>query len=191
LTEKRSGAAAARRCGTTILVVAVVSLVSSRASAEKTLADVDGWQVYSDGRAGGFVSWAYGDGYPQTTYGVDVNGNPVPLQNPIGGGFRAVSQQGLNMDPTLNIPPGTVIPDQGTINIRRFRSGFVSNVFGFGVRGPLTAYTTVSAYVQIWAFIENDGRQKNLPNIPDARQGYAKLEGPWGSVTAGRVRGLF
>ena len=45
--------------------------------------------------------------------------------------------------------------------------------------------------MQFWSFIENDGRQKNLPNHADVRQGWAKLEGPWGSFTAGRVRGLF
>ncbi len=43
--------------------------------------------------------------------------------------------------------------------------------------------------MQFWAYIENDGRQKNLPNQVDARQGYAKLEGPWGAsppVVCGR-----
>jgi hypothetical protein len=64
-------------------------------------------------------------------------------------------------------------------------------VFGFGVRGPLTEWTKLSVYVQFWSYVENDGRQKNLPNQVDARQGWAKLEGPWGALTAGRVRALF
>ena len=45
--------------------VAPSSLVPSRAAAEKVLVNVDGWQVFTDGRAGGFASYAYGDGYPQ------------------------------------------------------------------------------------------------------------------------------
>src|SRR5262249_45345600 len=48
-----------------------------------------------------------------------------------------------------------------------------------------------TAYTQIWMFVENNGRQKNLPNYPDFRQGYLKLEGPWGSLSAGRMRALF
>lgn len=193
MTQTGSGATSTLRWIACVASVAAFSLISRRASAEKVLANVDGWQIFSDGRAGGFMSWAYGDGYPQPTYGVDAAGNFVnsPIHTPLGGGFRAISQQGLNMNPALNIPPGTVIPDQGKMNIMRLRSGFIANIFGFGVRGPLTQYTTVSTYVQIWAFTENNGRQKNLPNYPDVRQGYAKLEGPWGSLTAGRMRALF
>jgi hypothetical protein len=47
------------------------------------------------------------------------------------------------------------------------------------------------AYIQVWAFVESEGRQKNRPNYGDFRQGYAKLEGWWGSFLAGRTRALF
>ena len=175
-----------------IVFVVVLSSLARRAAAEKVIANIDGWQVYTDGRVGGFVSWAYGDGYPQPQYGHDAMGNFVsmPVDSPQeGGGFRATSQQGVAADPatTNNVP----IPNQGTINMVRLRSGFITNVFGFGVRGPLIGNTTLTGYIQIWAFVENNGRQKNLPNYPDARQGYLKLEGPWGSFSAGRMRALF
>jgi hypothetical protein len=166
-------------------------LASGRAHAEKVLTNVDGWEVYSDGRAAGFLSFAYGDGYPQPDYGRDAAGNFVttPVDTPQESGFRSISEQQLAIDPALT--GGTPVYTQGKINLWRIRSGFISNVFGFGVRGHLTPTTTLTAYVQFWAFIENNGRQKNLPNYPDARQGYAKLEGPWGAFTAGRTRTLF
>jgi hypothetical protein len=81
--------------------------------------------------------------------------------------------------------------DQGTVNMTRIRSGFLGNQFNFGVRGKVTPWTTVTGYISIWAYIESDARQKNNPNPADIRQGYAKLEGPWGSFLAGRTRTLF
>ncbi len=182
MTEKGSGGTA-RRWAACILLVAAVWFVPRRAAAEKVLADFDGWQVFTDGRAGGFASWTYGDGHPGPVNDVDASGNLVPISQPLEGGFRSVAEQ-QPLDP--NNPNA-----QGTINIVRLRSGFISNVFGFGARGKLTPWTTLSAYVQFWAYIENDGRQKNLPNQVDARQGYARLEGPWGAFTAGRMRALF
>ena len=62
---------------------------------------------------------------------------------------------------------------------------------GIGVRNQLTPWTTVTGYVQMWSFIESIARSKGNPNYPDTRQGYLKLEGPFGSFTAGRTRTLF
>jgi len=73
----------------------------------------------------------------------------------------------------------------------RLRSGFLGNQLGVGVRGQVTPWTTVTAYIQMWAYIESEDRNKSNPNYPDVRQGYAKLEGLWGSFTAGRQRTLF
>ena len=174
-----------RRYVAYVAVVAMALLLPGRAAAEKVLATVDGWQLYSDGRAGGFLSQVNGDGYAQPQYGNDPTGNPVLIASPVGGGFKAVSDQ-HPVDPS-----NLAILNQGTINMTRVRSGFVSNTFGLGARGHLTEYTAVSAYIQIWAFAENNGRQKNLPNIPDVRQGYMKMEGPWGSLIVGRTRALF
>jgi hypothetical protein len=174
------------------LLFGAIVLHPRPAAAEKVLANVGGWEIYTDGRAAGFLSFAYGDGYPQSDYGRDPQGNFVttPVDTPQeGGGFRSVSSQGLVADPSLT--GGVPIANQGTINLWRVRSGFISNVFGFGLRNHLTETTTVTAYLQFWAFVENNGRQKNLPNYPDARQGYAKLEGPWGALTVGRMRTLF
>src|SRR5436190_18840123 len=189
---------ARRRFFYLVLLLAATALPKS-AAAEKVLARIDDWEVYSDGRAGGFASWAYGDGIPVAVYVnnfhcADPNDTAcaaVPLQNVSGGGFTASHQQGLMNDPSLHFAPPQNPSNAGTINLWRIRSGFISNILGFGVRGKLTPYTTLSAYVQFWAFVESEGRQKNVPNYPDARQGYAKLEGPWGAFLAGRTRALF
>lgn len=179
------------RLAAVAFVGAVFFATPKSAVAERVLTTVDGWKVFSDGRASGFLSWTYGDGYPQPIYGTDAAGKFIttPLSSPVGGGFRAVTEQKLAMDP--NVTGGTPVYTQGSINMMRVRSGFISNTFGFGLRNALSERLTVTAYVQFWAFVENNGRQKNLPNIPDARQGFVKLEGPWGFLTAGRTRALF
>ncbi len=92
---------------------------------------------------------------------------------------------------TAETSNATANPNQGTINMTRIRSGFLGNQFNFGVRGKVTPWTTVTGYVSIWAYIESDQRAKGSPNPADVRQGYAKLEGPWGSFLAGRTRTLF
>jgi hypothetical protein len=166
------------------------------AAAEKVLANGDNWEVFSDGRAGGFASWVYGDGNPAsgftTTYeNSSVTGMAVPIRTASGGGFSASREQHPRTDPGLNFDPAAIPPDQGTVNMFRVRSGFVANVFGFGVRTKITPWTTLTAYIQLWAFVESEGRQKNFPNFVDARQGYAQLSGPWGSFLAGRTRALF
>jgi hypothetical protein len=181
LTEKT------RWVARSLFAVALCS-IPNRASAEKTLANIDGWQVFSDGRAGAFVSYAHGNGIPGPTVVFIPDANGVPQPNEIysvqGGGFGSVGTQA----PATN---GMMVYDQGTIDLMRIRSGFVSNQFGFGGRGPVTPYTTASVYVQLWAFVENFDRRKGQPTPPDVRQGWAKLEGPWGSFMAGRVPALF
>jgi hypothetical protein len=185
-------ACAGRQC--LLPFIAFLSTVSlpNVASAEKTLAKGEDWELYTDGRAGGFVSWVHGDGLPADTYVNDFNGNAVPLFSVSGGGFSSSHEQGPIDDPSLNFPPNQQRPpNAGTINMFRVRSGFIDNIIGLGARYKLDASTTVSAYIQLWMFVESEGRQKNRPNFADARQGYAKIEGPWGNLIVGRTRALF
>jgi len=204
LTGKRSRGAVGLRPVAYVLFFAVLSLVSRRAAAEKVVSIADGWQVYTDGRMGGFASYTRGDGYPQQTFDQKIDlatGQPAtdmttgaplltsvhtPLQ---GAGFSGAPMLLHQVDP--NLTPGAQVFDQGTIDTWRMRSGFIGNVLGFGVRGQLTPYTKIITYIQIWSFIENDGRVRSTRSQPDIRQGWAKLEGPWGAFAAGRVRGLF
>jgi hypothetical protein len=168
------------------LAVGATCLSAAPARAEKVLAKGTDWEVYTDGRAGSFVSYVNGDAFPQTKYGLDPNGNQVVLHDIKGGGTPdALAAR----QPANDGIPGDLT--QGTINSMRIRSGFIANTFGFGVRNKIGERTIATSYIQIWAVVESEARQKNRPNLADVRQGYVKLEGPWGYVLAGRSRGLF
>ena len=158
--------------------IMLASAFPRTASAEKIIVKGDDWQVYTDGRVGGFVSYVHGDGFPQNTEGKSPTGDQVDVQKPLGGGWVAADSR-------------STAQGQGTIDSMRIRSGFIGNTLGIGVRGQVTPYTTVTGYVQFWADIQSLSRQKSQPNVVDARQGYAKLEGWWGSFLAGRTRTLF
>ncbi len=167
------------------------SLFLKEAAAEKILAHDGDWTLFSEGRVGGFVSYVRGDGFPKFDYG--YWNNPSTGQSGIGqihdvkgGGMPDVREQ--QPTPFTIQPVGT---SQGTIERTRIRSGMIGNTFAFGVRGPVTPYTTVKGYIQFWAWVENDGETKSNINIADVRQGYVKLEGLWGSLLVGRTRGLY
>jgi hypothetical protein len=188
VTSPRSRACAAHLYPLFLTFVLVTLAVPKSALAEKVLAKGDDWEVYTDGRVGGFLSWVYGQGFPQWTYEATPDPNDptittcTAVRDVMGGGFGAIPEQG---------PPVGCQPDRGTINSMRIRSGFIGNTLGVGARAKLTEWTTVSGYIQLWAYIESEGRQKNVRNYIDVRQGFAKLEGPWGSFLAGRTRALF
>lgn len=176
----------------TLLVCAVAALVAPRtALAEKVLQKGDGWEVYTDGRAAGFVSYARGDGFPQPLNAASPTGALVQVHDVRGGGFDVIAQRQLRTDGVLATDGTPLELTQGTVDTMRVRSGLIGNTLGVGVRGLVTPWTTATAYIQIWAFVESESRQKNRPNYADVRQGYAKLEGPWGMFLAGRTRTLF
>jgi hypothetical protein len=154
------------------------ALFPGSALAEKTLLKTNDWEVYTDGRVGAFLSYARGDGLPQPTR--DAAGNQI--HDVSGGGMNGQAERDL-------LPNGGLT--QGTIERWRVRSGFIGNILGVGVRGAIDEHTKISAYIQIWAYIESEQQRKNKPNPADLRVGYMKLEGPWGSVVAGRQRTLF
>ena len=178
MTSPRALAHVARLYLVSLFFLLTAFAVPKSALAEKVIAKGDDWQVYTDGRVGAFASWVYGQGFPQTL--LDANGNQI--RDVKGGGFGAIPEQSASVNGQ---------PDQGTINSMRIRSGFIGNTFGLGVRGQVTPWTTVMGYIQFWAYVESEGRQKNVRNYADVRQGYAKLEGWWGSLLAGRTRALF
>ena len=183
--SSRSLTPAARLCSATLLSLSLVPALAGSASAEKILLKADGWEVFTDGRVAGFVSQVNGDGDPVGSPGTNVVTYPDGMMvrdTPQGGGWLAATSNG-----NTSANP----PVQGTVNQTRIRSGFLGNQFNFGVRGQITPDTTVTGYISIWAFIESISQSKSSANPADVRQGYAKLEGPWGSFLAGRTRTLF
>lgn len=151
-----------------ILAVGALTGIYGTALAEKVVVKTDDWQVFTDGRVAGFLNYVHGDAAPIAASGETLNGGLWPA--------TAETQ-------TDN--------SRGTINMMRLRSGYLANQLGVGVRNQLTPWTTVTGYIQIWAYVESDVRTKANPNPADVRQGYAKFEGPWGAFTAGRTRTLF
>lgn len=138
----------------------------------------DGGTVfYTEGRVGGFFEAITGQTLPT---GFDQNGN---LLHTIGDGGLLIP--GLN--PTL--PMGAY--GQGTLNVSRVRSGFMSNVLAFGIRRTITPTTTVRGYVSIWADIETENERPYYPLVPDVREGFLKVEGPAGGLLVGRSLTLF
>ena len=162
-----------------VVFALVIGLPSSRtALAEVSIVKSDSWEVYANGRVNAFISYNQGDG------------NPLPLvmgENiPLGGGLNP----GIESVPGPFGPDG-MTPTQGKFQIVRVRSGFVPNVLGFGLRNQLTEKTTLNVYVSFWGLIEPANLRKTDTNPAQMQEGYAKVEGPWGSFLAGRALSLF
>lgn len=153
------------------------------AHAEVTLAKVDNWEFFTQGRINAFFSYGWGDANPLPNQ-VAIPGESIPL----GGGLDTGND---SIPRTIKGPDGMDIQLQGTFKSMRVRSGFVPNVLGFGLRRKLNDQTTLKAYIAIWGTIESLSQRKASPVLADAREGYLKLDGPWGSLTAGRALDLF
>src|SRR5436305_482095 len=119
-TSRARGARTSLFC---LLLFLAVCAFPRRAVAEKVISKVGSWEIFSDGRAGGFVSWVYGDGLPAFTYQNSVDtGNAVVIRTAQGGGFSASREQHPINDPSLHFEdPAHIPPDQGTVNMVRVR----------------------------------------------------------------------
>ena len=105
----RARAHLARTCFPYVAFVIAASSFPRIAAAERVLAKVDDWEIFTDGRAGAFASWAYGDGLPATGYvnnfhcadPNDMACAAVPVYNVSGGGFTVSHEQGTQTDPAV------------------------------------------------------------------------------------------
>ncbi|MEP6652835.1 MAG: porin [Myxococcales bacterium] len=95
--------------------------------------------------------------------------------------------------------PNGVAPWQGiedraagtdNIGMSRIRSGFITNVLGLSLTKQLTPRLKVTGRFAIWAGVSQDRNKSDAPAL-DAREVYIRMEGPWGSVLAGRTLSLF
>ena len=157
------------------------------AAAETLLLRDETWQIFTDGRVGAFASWALGDGLPQPIYRLGPN-NATIFQQVTGGGWSWPSAKQQLSDPAF---PQETIFSQGKVNQLRIRSGYAGLVLGFGLRNQLSPTTRVVGYFQMWAYTETIDQVGDRINSPDVRQGFAEIQGPWGSLRAGRTRPLF
>ncbi len=148
--------------------LAALGVVShaSEARADLTIAKGDKWEVSTNGRVNAFLSYITGDGYPAKNKGQTHN-------IAAGAGLESFQTDANNKLSTL-----------------RVRSGFLGNVLGFSGKLQVSDTTTASTHFEIWNTI-GTARSKAAVNAPDIRQGYAKIEGPWGALLAGRSLALF
>jgi hypothetical protein len=159
-------------------------LVSTSAGAEVTLVEKDGWTFYADGRINAFVSVGVGDGFPKSVAPpkIDVGGVQEDAR-------PTYALYGSDAGWTVKAP--TLESVDGKLLTMRTRSGFLGNIFGFGLKRKLSETTTLKAYIGMWGVVEAAARYKIGLLKSDVRQGYLSIDGPWGGVVAGRNLGLF
>jgi Gram-negative porin len=149
----------------------ILGSLARPALAEVTLIKQPKWELFTDGRVGGFLSYTNGDGFP----------NATATSTPFGGGISTNDANQIDETPPLPQPK---------LRSFRLRSGFLSNIFAFGARTQL-GDTKVTSYIQFWSDIESESRRKYVPAPVDVRQGYVRLEGSWGDLIVGRQGTLF
>ena len=172
-------------CG---LSVSAYLLGTRPAAAELTLVDKDGWTFYTNGRINAFFSQAIGDDFPPPTPNPNVNGaGNAPGHDVVGNGQPFTA--------------GYVTTNQANANNKyieqRVRSGFLATVTGFGIKRKVSETTTANGYVALWGTAQTFARDRtqdmgrSTSKGFDVRAGWLQLEGPWGSVRAGRQDGVF
>jgi hypothetical protein len=169
------------------LALAGAFLLPRAASAEVTLVEKDGWTVFINGRVQAFLNYNQGDGYPEPAVR-DGNNKSVTLR---GGG--SPPSETYHEFPNLPADGTPLTPEQsvGKIQELRIRTGFVGNVLGFGIKKKINDNTEVQAYTAVTTYIDSTTRRKYQGVIPDWRESFLQIKGPWGTVTAGRFLTLF
>ena len=144
----------------------------SLARAEVTLAKLpDNWEVYTSGRMSAFAQVIEGYGVPQP---LDPN--------------HALAQEGIPFD--ADSSDGTSNKSGHGLAFR-VRSGFLPNILTVGIRRQITPNTMVNAQISVWSTIESQGQRTYQKNLPDVREGYVRVQWPFGTVLAGRALSLF
>jgi hypothetical protein len=151
-------------------------LFTHAARAEVTLAEKDGFQLFTEGRINTFASLGFGDEFPLASPNPD-GGPPHSLV-----GETALGAAGQNTDQDNAANKYLAV---------RGRNGFMGTVLGLGMRKKLTATTTAKGFVALWGHAESYNRDRATLADIDVREGYVAFDGPWGTLTAGRALGLF
>src|SRR5581483_7140153 len=152
----------------------MVLCASRMAAAEVTFSSVDGWELYTTGRAGVFLSTSFGDSNPVPPPGVS--------ESIVGGGGLTIEEDAMTANPKGS---------QAKFLNMRLRSGFVPNVFAIGLRRMITQNTMLTVHTALWATIDTEGQRKTEPLLAWVQEWYLKVEGPWGSIVGGRALDLF
>jgi hypothetical protein len=135
---------------------------------EVPLVEWRGWRVTVEGRANLFAVYGWGQQFVQM--------NPADgVQLGEGGGL------GTNQNQTAT---------DGNFRTLRLRNGFVPNVLTVKIARQMSPNLKVGAVLSLWSDIETN-QTVYLEPLTFMQEGYLKLEGPWGTLTAGRQLALF
>jgi len=140
------------------------------------LAEKDGFRLFTEGRINTFASLGFGDDFPAAS----PNPNGGPPHTLVGETALGAAGQNTDQDNAAN-----------KYFAVRGRNGFLGSVLGLGMRKKVTDTTTAKGFVALWGHAESYNRDRANFSDFDVREGYLNLEGPWGSLTAGRALGLF
>lgn len=172
-----------KRLGACLGFILPATTFCRTASAETTLIDKDGWRFSFDGRVAAFLSVGQGDDFPRPS--ADPLTPGVAPTHTVMGGDKVYGA------PDVGWKSSEAADTSNKYLAMRVRSGMIGNVLGFGLSRNLTDTTFVKGYVSIWSTVETEGRDKFAPVVPEAREGYFNVTGPWGSATVGRTFGWF
>ena len=170
------------------LGLVVVMAGASAARAEIAVYENDTWKLSFDGRTAAFYSYEWGDAQPHFSLEtIQQNGGTPPAMagNLVWSSFTDTSDQRSRNVLQTGVANGEVC----SFTTSRVHSGFVGNLLGFTARKKLSQDSAIGR-ISLWWPVETDRYRGYSSMSPDPRESYAKLEGPWGGLLAGRSLAL-
>jgi predicted porin len=152
------------------LGVAVMA-IPTRAEADVTLVEKDGWTFYTNGLVAAHYQMIKGDADPSFSNGV-MTGIP--------------SSGGQILDERVS-------SDQRdkTLTMSNVRSGFIGAQIGFGLNRQINKAVKVESLLAINVAGINSNRGQELSKHADYREAWAQLVTPYGKLKFGRMFGIF
>jgi predicted porin len=146
--------------------VAIALLATAtRARADITIYDNDGWSLYAKGLVASHFQYAFGDGDPVTTHGVLIGGKILP-----GGAQDALDQ---------------------SFKLSRVRSGFIGTQMGWGVRRQISETVRIDSLIAVNLADISSNRNQEANKSVDVREAWASLITPGGTFRFGRMYRIF
>jgi len=160
-----------RRFGFSGLYVATafglaMMVIPTRAGADLTLYDRDGWSVYTKGMVAAHYQLMVGDA------------DPLPKSN-------GVLVGGLFLD------GGARDARDNSLILSRVRSGFIGSQIGFGINRQISENVHVSSLLAVSLNDISSSRGSDPVKGVDFREAWAALETPYGALKFGRMFSIF
>ncbi|HEY2900847.1 MAG TPA: porin [Polyangia bacterium] len=140
---------------------------AGQARADLTIYDKDGWSFYTSGLVAAHYQLITGAADPQFKNSLSAAGGQILDE-------RSTSDVRNN-----------------TITLSDIRSGFIGTQIGFGVNRQINERVRVTSFLSISMNGVNSNRGQNYLKDVDYREGWAAVEGPYGTFKFGRMFGLF